>query len=137
MIQNPSRQFLRSLTAATLVSVFAIPPALVAQATEHLVTPSDLTKAAVDASQKRQQNLETLKRLFSSKRAQKALQSANMNPRKVENSIASLSDDELAQLASKANRAQNEFAAGTMSDRDLILILIAIAALILIIVAVR
>jgi hypothetical protein len=51
--------------------------------------------------------------------------------------VSSLSDEELRQLASKANKAQADFAAGTLSDRDLLLILVAIAALILIIVAVR
>ena len=37
----------------------------------------------------------------------------------------------------RANKAQADFAAGNLSDRDLIIILIAVAALILIIVAVR
>jgi len=46
-------------------------------------------------------------------------------------------DDELAQLAAKVQTTQADFAAGKMSDHDLIIILIAIAALILIIVAVR
>jgi hypothetical protein len=48
-----------------------------------------------------------------------------------------LSDAELAQLASRAQKAQADFAAGDLSDRDLIIIILAVAALILIIVAVR
>jgi hypothetical protein len=40
-------------------------------------------------------------------------------------------------MATRANKAQQEFAAGTMNDHDLLLILIVIAALILIIVAVH
>jgi hypothetical protein len=55
----------------------------------------------------------------------------------VKKAVASLSDAELAQLASRTQKAQADFAAGRLSDRDLIIILIAIAALILIIVAVR
>jgi hypothetical protein len=43
----------------------------------------------------------------------------------------------LAQLASRAGKAQADFAAGHLSDRDLIIILLAVVALILIIVAVR
>jgi hypothetical protein len=55
----------------------------------------------------------------------------------VKKAVASLSDAELAQLASRAQKAQADFAAGHLSDRDLIIILVVIAALILIIVAVR
>jgi hypothetical protein len=55
----------------------------------------------------------------------------------VKHAVSTLSDAELAQLATRADKAQADFAAGTLSDRDLIIILVAIAALILIIVAVR
>ena len=51
--------------------------------------------------------------------------------------VSALSDQELAQLAARSDKAQRDFAAGTLSDRDLIIILVALAALILIIVAVR
>jgi hypothetical protein len=96
-----------------------------------------LQKATDDASQVRQQNADTLNSLFSSDQAQKALQSAHMNPQEVKNAVAGLSDQDLAQLASRAQHAQNDFAAGSMSNHDLLIILILIAALILIIVAVH
>lgn len=131
------RKFVRALTAAALVAAFAIPQNLVAQAADHLVSPSDLQKATVDASLQRQQNLESLNQTFSSPEAQQALQSARMNPEQVKKAVAGLSNEELAQLASRASRAQANFAAGNMSDRDLLIILVAIAALILIIVAVH
>src|SRR6266849_9742632 len=130
------RQFARALTACVLVTLFAIPQSLFAQA-EHVVNPADLHKAAVDASRARQQNLESLHAFFSSEKARQALKSVHADPKQVNNAIASLSDDELARLASRARKAQADFAAGTLSDRDLIIILVAIAALILIIVAVR
>ncbi len=60
-----------------------------------------------------------------------------MNPEQVKSAVSTLDDAELAQLASRAQKAQANFAAGTLSDRDLIIIIVAIAALILIIVAVR
>jgi hypothetical protein len=65
------------------------------------------------------------------------LANAHLDDTKVRTAVSSLRDEELRQLASKANKAQADFAAGTLSDRDLLLILVAIAALILIIVAVR
>jgi hypothetical protein len=60
-----------------------------------------------------------------------------MDPAQVKTAVSTLNDAELAQLASRADKAQADFAAGRLSDRDLIIILVAIAALILIIVAVR
>ena len=46
-------------------------------------------------------------------------------------------DQELARLASRADKAQADFAAGRLEDRDLLIIVVAIAALVLLIVAVR
>ncbi len=131
------KQLARAMTACALVTIFTIPPNLFAQAAEHVVSTAELQKAAVDASRARQQNLDTLKAFFSSEKAQRALKSAHADPEQVKNAVASLSDAELAQLASRVNKAQADFAAGRLSDRDLIIILVGIAALILIIVAVR
>ena len=131
------KQCVRALTACVLVTLFAIPQNLFAQAAEHVVSSVELEKAAVDASRIRQQNLDTLTEFFSSERAQRALKAAHTDPERVKKAVASLSDTELAQLASRAQKAQADFAAGHLSDRDLIIILVVIAALILIIVAVR
>jgi hypothetical protein len=137
MIASERFRVVRTLAASALVATFGIPQTLVAEATDHLVSPSEMQRAAVEASTQREQNLNALKALFSTEKAQRALQSAHMDPRKVENAVSSLSDQELAQLAARANKAQGDFAAGSLSDRDLLVLLIAIAALILIIVAVR
>jgi tyrosyl-tRNA synthetase len=131
------KQCVRALTACVLATIFTIPQNHLAQAAEHVVSSSELRKAAVDASRVRQQNLETLKQFFSSERAQRALKAAHTDPEQVKTAVASLSDAELAQLASRAEKAQADFAAGHLSDRDLIIILVIIAGLILIIVAVR
>ena len=135
----PSGRFriVRALSASALIVTFAVPQSIAAEVTDHLVSPSDLEKAAVDASQARERNLESLQSFFGSDPARRALESAHMNPQQVNRAIATLSDEELAQLASRARKAQANFAAGTLSDRDLLVILVAIAALILIIVAVR
>jgi hypothetical protein len=132
-----AKQLSRVATAFVLASVFALPQSLVAEGAAHIVSPSDLQQAAVRASTVRQQNVEQVRQFFSSEKAQKALHSAHMNPEQVKNAVATLDDAELAQLASRAQKTQADFAAGTLSDRDLIIILLAIAALILIIVAVR
>jgi len=132
-----TKQCVRVLVACVLVAVFSIPQDLLAQTAQHVVSPSEMQKAVRDASQVRQKNLDALNEFFSSERAEHALKAAHTNPEQVKKAVASLSDDELAQLASRAQSAQTDFAAGHLSDRDLIIILIAIAGLILIIVAVH
>jgi hypothetical protein len=129
------RQFVRGLTAGMLAVVFMIPQDALAQS--HVVSPTELQSAAVASTQARQHNLETLQQFVSSPAAEKALQSAHLDAQQVKNAVSRLDDQELAQLASRASKANSDFAAGTLSDRDLIIILVAIAALILIIVAVR
>lgn len=129
------KQSARAVIACILVTVFAVPPSLLAQA--HVVSPADLRQATLAATQARRQNLEAVRQFFSSDMAQKALRSARMDPVQVTNAVSTLSDAELAQLASRAQKAQADFAAGDLSDRDLIIIILAVAALILIIVAVR
>jgi hypothetical protein len=130
------KQFIQVVTSYVL-AVFAVPQSVLAQAAEHVVTPAEMHKVTVDASQARQENLNTVKEFVSSEKARQALRSSGMRPEQIKNAVASLSDAELAQLAAKVQTTQADFAAGKMSDHDLIIILIAIAALILIIVAVR
>jgi len=128
-------QFVRALAAGMLALVFMIPQDALAQ--NHVVSPSELQIAAVASTEARQHNLDTLQQFVSTPMAEKALKSAHMDAQQVKNAVAQLDDQELAQLASRANKAQSDLAAGSLSDRDLIIILVCIAALILIIVAVR
>jgi hypothetical protein len=127
----------RGTMAIILAAMFALPQNLLAEAATHVVSPSELQQAVVKASTARQQNLDDVRQFFSSEKAQQALKSARVNPEQVKSAVATLDDAELAQLASRVHKTRADFAAGTLSDRDLIIILVAIAALILIIVAVR
>ncbi|MGB8128705.1 MAG: hypothetical protein WCG81_02835, partial [Candidatus Angelobacter sp.] len=94
-------------------------------------------KATTAASQVRQHNMDSVQRLLSTPTAEKALKSANMDPLQVKTAVSTLNDQELAQLAARADKAQADFAAGNLDQRDLILIILGVAVLILIIVAVR
>ena len=129
------RQSARVVIACVLVTIFSVPPSLLAQT--HVVSPADLQKELISATQQRELNVEKVRQFLSSETAQKALKTAHMNPEQVKTGVASLSDAELAQLASRAEKAQADFVAGTLSDRDLLLIILGIAALVLIIIAVR
>jgi hypothetical protein len=136
-MQFDLKQAVRALTACVLATIFAVPQNLMAQAATHVVSPADLQGAAVSATQTREHNLQTVQAFVSSDRAVKAMKDARIDPAKVQTAVSSLSDAELAQLAARADKAQADFAAGNMSDRDLIVIMLAVVVLILVIVAVR
>jgi hypothetical protein len=125
----------RAAAALVLAMIFAVPQNLLADT--HVVSPSDLQKQITATTQDRQQNLTSVRGFLSTSTAEKAMKSASIDPKKVQNAVSSLSDDELANLAQRADKAQADFAAGTLSNRDLIWIILAIAVLVLIIVAVR
>jgi Flp pilus assembly protein TadB len=126
-------QSIRLLAACLLLTVCAT--GILAQS--HVVSPTDIHKELVNAAQTRQQNLEKVKSLFSSDEARKAMEASRISPEKVDAAVSTLSDEELARLASRAEKLDKDFAAGRINDRDLLIILVGIAALILIIVAVR
>ena len=132
-----TKQLSRVATAFVLAAVFALPQSLLAEGAAHVVSPSELQQATVQASAVRRQNVEQVRQFLSSEKADKALRSAHMNPEQVKNAVSTLDDAELARLASRVQKTQADFAAGTLSDRDLIIILVAVAILILVIVAVR
>jgi biopolymer transport protein ExbD len=134
-MQFALRQSARSLVALVLLTVFIVPTNMLAQS--HVVSAAELQNQAVAASQAREHNLKAVQSFLSTPTAEKALKTSHIDARQVRNAISSLDDQELAQLAARADKAQADFAAGTLSDRDLILIILGIAVLVLIIVAVR
>jgi 4'-phosphopantetheinyl transferase EntD len=129
------RHCARRIVAVALVTLFFVPTGVIAQS--HVVSPADLQKQVAAASQSRQRNLETVQRFLSTPMAAKAMESARVDARQVHTAVSTLNDQELAQLAARADKAQADFAAGRISNRDLILIILAVIVLILIIVAVR
>jgi Flp pilus assembly protein TadB len=126
-------QSVRLLAACFLFTLCAT--SILAQT--HVVSPSDIHKELVNAAHTRQQNVQKTRRLFSSEETRKALESAQISPEKVDAAISTLSDEELARLASRADKLDQDFAAGRLNNRDLLIIIVGIAALILVIVAVR
>lgn len=129
------RQSGKIVVALVLVTLCVVPSDLLAQS--HVVSPADLQKQVVAATQVREQNLQTVQHFLSTATAEKALKSAQINPQQVRTAVSTLSDQELAQLAARSDKAQADFAAGNLSERDLIWIILGIAVLVLIIVAVR
>ena len=125
----------RTLIACLLAVFFLVPADVVAQ--NHVVSSADLRKEAAAASQTRQQNLEAVQKFLFNPTGEKAMKSAGIDPQQVKAAVPTLSDEELGQLAARANKAQADFAAGDLSQREILWIILAIAVLVLIIVAVR
>lgn len=127
-------QFVRCLAACALIAL-VIPQAVAAET--HVVSPTDLQKQMVAAAQSRQSRIAQVTQFLSTDKAQKAITSAGIDSRQVKTAVATLSDEDLAQLNARVNKAQADFAAGNITDHDLVLITLGIVVLVLIIVAVR
>ncbi|PYU76983.1 MAG: hypothetical protein DMG49_00425 [Acidobacteria bacterium] len=121
------------LTTALLVGLV---PAR-AQDKQHVVSLGDLNKDARRPAETRQANEEAVRTLLSSETAQKALKSSNLEYQKVDKAVGQLNDEDLAKLAERSRQAQRDFAAGRISDRDLLWIIVIALAIIVLAIALR
>jgi len=126
---------LNLLLAAGLGMLMAIPQGAIAQ--DHVVTSSDIQKDLKAASDARKKQLAEVNGFLGTKEARTAMAETHIDYKQVEAAVQSLSDEDLARVAARADQAQKDFAAGNLSDRDLLLIVLAVAVIVLIIVAVR
>jgi hypothetical protein len=113
----------------------AFPQGAIAQ--DHVVPSSQVQKDVQAAGETRKKNLADVNSFLGTNEAKKAMADAHIDYRQVNAAVQSLSEEDLARVAAKAEQAKKDFAAGTLSDRDLILIILAVAVIVLIIVAVR
>lgn len=103
-----------------------------AQENQHVVSLSDLSKDTARPAQTRQANEEAVRTLLSSDQGQRALKSAGLDYQKVDKAVGQLSDEDVAKLAQRSRQAQADFAAGRISDRDMLwIILIALGIVVL------
>jgi len=126
------------MLAVILLLCFANVPRVEAQDQRHVVSVDELSKDAARPAETRQANEAALRQLFSSEQAQQALRSAGIEYRRVDRAVGALGDDDLARLAERSRQMHNGFAAGragSLSDRDLLIIII-IAVLVIALVAV-
>ena len=108
-----------------------------AQDKQHVVSLSDLNKDAARPAQTRQSNEEAVRTLLSSDQAQKALKSANLEYQRVDKAVGQLNDEDLAKLAERSRHAQSDFAAGRISDRDMLWIILIALGIIVLAIALR
>lgn len=118
-----------------LIGVFAVPQDVLAQS--HILSSNELQQQMIAAAKERQGKVERVQQFFGSELAQKALKASGMNYKQVQGAIAQLSDRELAQLAAKTDKAQQDFAAGALTNQQITYILIALATAVIVIILVH
>jgi CHASE3 domain sensor protein len=138
-IPNSFRRAAAILAATSLPLASGFAQDIRPEPNTHVVPQAELQQTIVAAGQQRQENLSRLERFFSGPAAEKALQTAHLNGSQIRNVVAMLDDQELARLAARADKANSDFAAGTLTNQELTYIVIALgtAVLILVIVAAR
>ena len=135
---NVFGKWCRWAVVASLLPCFAGSPARVQGQDKHVVSVQDLSRDAARPAETRQANEASLRQLFTSPQAQQALKSANIDFSKVDKAVGQHSDEDAAKLAARSRQLQENFAAGragSLSDRDLLIIII-IAVLVIALVAV-
>jgi hypothetical protein len=122
----------KSLAAALagVLAVLLITPT--ARAQDHLVSPDTLQQQVQANSATRQQNIDTVTNFLSSPVADRAMKSHHYDPVQVRKAIPTLTDAELASLASRASDAQQKFAAGVLGVGVLTLLILIIVVIIVV-----
>ena len=127
----------RALVFSTLLCMAGIPLQSQGQEKQHVVSLDELKKDAARPAEVRQADEAAVRNLLSTENGQKALKSANLDLQRVDKAVSQLSDEDLAKLAEKSRQAQKDFAAGRLSDRDLLWIILIIVAVLVLALALR
>jgi len=137
-LSNSCSLFRRYLAISGMVTVLAFLMALPlrAETNEHIVSNHALQQQVQSASGTREQNIQTVDRLFSTPLAKQAMKMEHVSPTQVKNAIPTLSDSELANLSSRANQAEQQFSAGNLSTSQMLLLII-VLLIVVILVAVH
>ncbi len=114
-----------------LGSVMLMPRATFAE--DHVVQQSQIQKDLATASATRQQNEQQLKSFLATPDAQKAIESAHMNYQQVTGAVSQLNDSDLARLAARSSKAQNDFAAGLLGAHGIAAVIVLIAIIIILV----
>lgn len=129
-----STVLLQAIAPAVLIVLASYPAGILAQTTsqEHIVSTQTMQQDLQASSATRQKNVETLAKFMSTPVAEKAMRDAKIDPVQVQKAIPTLSDQELANLSTRATDAQQKFSAGALSNNMLTLIIVLIAVIIIV-----
>ncbi|HYG97698.1 MAG TPA: hypothetical protein VD837_01110 [Terriglobales bacterium] len=124
----------RLAIVVTLIAIFGLPQYLFAD--NHIVTKNELQQQMATAARERQAKVDRVQQFFGSATAQKALKASAIDYKRVQNAVAQLDDSELSQLAAKTDKAQQDFAAGALTNQQITYILIALATAVIVLILV-
>ena len=126
------------LAAMMLAAAVSAGPMLAqSQADKHVVSLGELSKDAAAPAQTRRANEAEIRQLFATVDGQKALKTANVDYAKIDRAVSSMSDEDVARISDRARAIDHDFAAGNLSDHDLLVILIVVLIVVILIVVLR
>lgn len=139
---STGKSFLASLATFLLIFTPALTPAAFARtpqspAVQHVVSTADLQKTVAAWVTARRANEAKVEAFLSTPSARHALRKAGMDYRVVQRAIPTLSPAEVARLAARTDRAQQQFKAGALTNQQITYIVIALAAAVIVLIAVH
>jgi hypothetical protein len=132
-----TKKISRFATMLLAAAVTAGPMWAQSQADQHVVSLGELNKATAGPAETRRANEAEIRQLFATVDGQKALKSVNVDYAKIDRAVSSMSDEDVARISSRARELNRDFAGGSLSDHDLLLILIIALIVIILIVVLR
>lgn len=133
------KSFLASMVSVAMILIPAAAPAAAAtqaqsKTAQHVVSAADLQRDVAAAAGLRKANEAKIEKFFGTPQAREAMKKAGINYEVVQQAVPQLSSAELARLAARADRAQQQFQAGALSNQQLTYIIIALATAVLVII---
>jgi len=132
-----TKKMTRAATLLLAAAVTAGPMLAQSQADKHVVSLGELNKDAARPSETRRANEAEIRQLFATVDGQKALKTANVDYAKIDRAVSSMSDEDVARISERARAIDRDFAAGNLSDHDLLVILVVALIVIILIVVLR
>ena len=120
---------------ALALGLAAVPSRVAAQDKDHVVSLDELKSDSAKPAETREANEAEVRHLLQSEAGQQALKQAKVDYAKVDKAISQLSDDDLANVASKSRQADADFAAGGLTA-TLIIVIVCIIVLIVVLAVV-
>lgn len=125
--------FLRRIPMTALAVALGCATLMPAGAEDHIVSTQALRQTMEAQSQTRQKDIAAVQSLFRTPAAQRAMKMAHVEPTQVQRAIPTLSNAELASLSARARTAQQDFAAGAISEETLLLVIIGMLFIIILV----
>ncbi len=99
-----------------------------------IVTGAELREAIVNSAKVREENLDQVRKWFSTDLGRKALTLANLKSDRIEKAVSMLNAEELARLAMQTRQIQSDFAGGALTNQQITYILIALGTAVVVLV---